>query len=141
MTVDSRESQAPAITGFDHVGVRVRDAARAEAFYARLGFQTVYKDDKDPVLVLRNDAGVEINLVVNAAPGDGPNVLMDVPEKHPGFTHVALRVASIDQAMAALEALGVALSEGPVQLGPTNTSVFLRDPDGNVIELTACRDA
>lgn len=141
MTTHSEEIEAPAITGFDHVGVRVRDAARAGEFYAKLGFRVIYQDQKDPVMVLCNDAGVEINLVVNAAPGAGPNVLMDVPEKHPGFTHVALRVASIEDTVSALEALGVALSDGPVQLGPWKTSVFLRDPDGNVIELTAVRGA
>lgn len=129
----------PVITAVDHIGVRVHDGARAREFYGKLGFAVVYEDARSPVVILRNPAGVEINLVVNAGPGEGVNVLMDVPEKHPGFTHVALRVGSIAETVAALHALGIAITEGPVALGPWNTSVFVRDPDGNVLELTEHR--
>lgn len=132
---------SPNIVAVDHIGVRVRDAARAREFYGKLGFHVTYEDKTDPVIILRNPAGVEINLVVNAVPGAGPNVLMDVPEKHPGFTHVALRVASIDDTVTALRALDIAISEGPVKLGLRNVSLFIRDPDGNVIELTEHRAA
>ncbi len=118
-----------------HVGVRVRDAGKACAFYALLGFRSVYEDDTDPVIVLRNSAGAEINLIVNADPVPGPNVLMDVPEKHAGYTHVALAISSIDDVLAGLQAAGIAVTEGPVKLG-TGTSVFIRDVDANVIELT-----
>jgi lactoylglutathione lyase len=134
-------ADAPNIVAVDHIGVRVRDAARAREFYGKLGFRVTYEDTASPVIILRNAAGVEVNLVVNAGPGAGPNVLMDVPEKHPGFTHVALRVASIEDTVTALGALAIAISEGPVKLGPWNTSVFIRDPDGNVIELTEHRGA
>jgi len=44
------------------------------------------------VLILKNPAGVELNLIVNAT--TEVNLLMDVPEKHPGWTHVALAVAT-----------------------------------------------
>jgi lactoylglutathione lyase len=129
------------ITAFDHIGVRVRDRARSREFYGSLGFGVVYEDAGSPVIILRNAAGVEINLVVNAASGADVNVLMDVPEKHPGFTHVALRVRSLDDTITALRALNIAITEGPVALGPWNTSVFVRDPDGNVLELTEHREA
>ena len=134
-------ADAPKIIAVDHVGVRVRDAARARAFYGKLGFRVTYEDTASPVIILRNPAGVEVNLVVNAAPEPGPNVLMDIAEKHPGFTHVALRVASIEDTVTALAGLDIVITEGPVALGPWNTSVFIRDPDGNVIELTEHRAA
>lgn len=134
-------ADAPNIVAVDHVGVRVRDAARARDFYGKLGFRVTFEDAASPVIILRNAAGVEVNLVVNAAPEPGPNVLMDVAEKHPGFTHVALRVASIEDTVTALAGLDIAITEGPVKLGPWNTSVFIRDPDGNVIELTEHRAA
>ena len=44
------------------------------------------------------------------------------------------RVASLDAAQAALAAHGVVITEGPVRLGGA-LSLFLRDPDRNVIEL------
>ena len=121
----------------DHLGIRVVDSARAEAFYAKLGFSVAARHDAAKVVILRNEHGVEINLIVNGDPAlDGSNVLQDVPEKHAGYTHVALRVGSIDSALAELNAAGIVLSDGPVKLGD-GVSLFVRDPDRNVVELRA----
>ncbi len=123
------------IVGVDHIGIRVFDAARSEAFYAKLGFELVYSNAEAKVRILRNAQGVEINLIVNAdASGEASNVLMDVPTKHTGYTHVALRVASVEATARALEALSIPISDGPVRLG-NGVSLFVRDPDLNVIEL------
>jgi lactoylglutathione lyase len=122
------------IVGVSHLGVRVGNAERALAFYRLLGFELVARGEHDTVLILKNPAGVELNLIVNAT--TEVNLLMDVPEKHPGWTHVALAVASIERTVAELEALGIVISEGPLRLG-TGMSLFVRDPDRNVIELRA----
>jgi len=125
------------ITAVSHIGIRVVDSARSEAFYEKLGFVTVFRNKGgDPVVVLENAAGVEINLIVNADPSlDGKNVLMDdgIP-KAPGYTHVALAVASIEETVKRLGELGIPLSGGPMKLGP-GVSLFIRDPDRNVVEL------
>lgn len=114
----------------------MRDAARSEAFYKKLGFERVWAGGAEPVVIVRSAGGVEINLVVNAVV-DGPNVLMDAAEKRSGWTHIALRTGlGIDALVAQLAADGVALSGGPEQLGPA-WAVFVRDPDGNVLELRA----
>ncbi len=119
----------------DHIGIRVRELDRALAFYRILGFALRHKVDFDDVAIIRNDHGVEINLILNAKQ-DAPNILMDVPEKHAGYTHLALRVSSIAQAIAALKANNVAITQGPVSFGEDGgVSVFVRDPDRNVIEL------
>ena len=125
-----------AIDGVSHIGIRVVDSARSEAFFRLLGFEAVWRGGPpDNVIILKNKSGVEINLIVNAAaPPGGNNVLMDVPEKHPGYTHVALRVRSIEETVANLAQAGIPLSGGPLRLGP-GTSLFIRDPDRNVIEL------
>lgn len=118
-----------------HIGIRVADAERASAFYRHFGFRTVAEHTADRVVILTNDTGVEINLIVNAnAAGEPRNVLMDEPVKHPGYTHVALEIASVEATLAALEAADIAVSEGPVRLGE-GLSLFVRDPDRNVIEL------
>lgn len=126
--------EVPAV---DHIGIRVRDLERAMKFYAALGFSLHAKATNDAVAIVRNAHGVEINLVYNAnADAGGKNILMDVGEKYPGYTHVALRVASIKAAIEALRANAIRITQGPVSFGADgHVSVFVRDPDLNVVEL------
>lgn len=123
------------ITGVSHIGIRVADAARSEAFYEKLGFKVTMRHPPAEVVILKNAAGVEINLIVNADQTlDGENVLMDAPPKRAGYTHVALSVGNMDATINSLSELGIAVSDGPVKLGGA-LSLFVRDPDRNVIEL------
>ena len=129
------------IEQFDHLGIRVTDKARALAFYAVLGFELEHEVDFDAVVILRNSAQVELNLIVNGLDRTGgKNILMDVPEKHPGLTHVAFRVADIRQTIAVLKESDIAIAQGPVTFGDGHVSVFVRDPDRNAIELRARLD-
>jgi lactoylglutathione lyase len=134
------DSDRIAIEKVDHIGIRVRDLDRALDFYRILGFELRHKVDFDDVVIITNARGVEINLIINAA-RDAPNILMDVPEKHAGYTHVALRVTSIAATIEALKANGIAITQGPVSFGADGgVSVFVRDPDHNVIELRGANE-
>jgi lactoylglutathione lyase len=129
-------TQTIELTGWGHIGIRVHDLERSAKFYALLGFEkTLGPIGPEPVAILEHPAGIELNLVLNAPNATEPNVLMDVPEKHPGITHVALLCPDLEAAKAKLEAAGIAITGGPVQLGPRALAMFVRDPDRNVIEL------
>ena len=125
------------IQAVDHIGIRVADIDRALAFYALFGFTPLMFASGDAVVVIKNPHGVEINLIYNANDAnDGKNILMDVPAKYAGYTHVAFRVSSIAATIAALNKHAITITQGPVSFGDDgHVSVFLRDPDRNVIEL------
>jgi lactoylglutathione lyase len=127
------ESKAVQILGLAHVGIRVHDLPRSRQFYEFLGFKLVWGPfGSDQVTSLKHFSGLEINLIVNAPEPKSPNVLMDVLEKHAGFTHIALKVDDVVTIEAKLEAAGVSISGRRGK-----DALFIRDPDGNVIELAA----
>lgn len=125
------------ISRVDHIGIRVSDLDRALTFYRVLGFELHWKDTDDAVAVIKNTQDVELNLVYNARDdAGGRNILMDVGEKYPGYTHVALRVASMRATIEALREHGIRITQGPVSFGRDgHVSVFVRDPDLTVVEL------
>jgi lactoylglutathione lyase len=126
-----------AVERVDHIGIRVRNLDRALAFYRVLGFALVHRAEGDDVAIIRNEHGMELNLIFNANAGDpAANIMMDVADKFPGYTHMALRVASVPATIAALKENDIAITQGPVSFGESGqVSVFVRDPDRNVIEL------
>ncbi len=133
-------TSAIAIEKVDHIGIRVRDLDRALGFYRVLGFELRHTVDFDAVAIITNGRGIEINLIFNAKE-DEPNILMDVPVKHAGYTHVALRVASVARTIEVLKANAIAITQGPVSFGPLGeVSVFVRDPDRNVVELRGANE-
>lgn len=134
------QNEAVRLDGFAHIGIRVSSLERSCDFYRLLGFELVAGPmGPEPVAILKHPSGMELNLVLNALEDQRaahrPNVLMDVPEKHPGFTHIALACPELDHAIEALRAVGVRISAGPVQFPHGGRAYFLRDPDANVIEL------
>ena len=124
------------ITGVAHLGVRVHDLDRSREFYELLGFKLVLGPvGPEPIAILEHPGGVEINLVLNATESDVPNLLMDVEEKHAGYTHVALMITDMDAALALLQRAGISVSGGPNEYPGGARGVFVRDPDRNVVEL------
>jgi lactoylglutathione lyase len=110
---------------------------RAMRFYTLFGFVLEHRAENDAVVVMKNRHGVEINLVYNANDDNaGKNILMDVPRKYAGYTHVAFRVNSVAETLAMLRRNDIRITQGPVSFGRDgHVSLFVRDPDRNVIEL------
>ena len=123
------------ITRINHVGLRVRDLNTARNFYEKLGFEFIAGPvGPEPVAVMEHPAGININFILNASEhASDANLLMDVPEKHTGYTHIALEITDRKQAEREVMAAGIAITE-TVVLPDGREFFFIRDPDGNVIE-------
>lgn len=118
----------------DHVGIEVRDLFAMELFYRRvLGFRTVYR------YASRNTAGLRTVFLER----DGLKLeLLERPRAESAGggrvpNHLALEVEDVDDAWARLGALhpGLAL-RAPRTTGDGYREAELRDPEGNVVELT-----
>ena len=123
------------ISGINHVGLRIRDLARSRAFYEKLGFEFIIGPiGPEPVAVMEHLSGVNINFILNASnDASGDNILMDVPAKHTGYTHMALEISDRESVKQQLTKAGVSITE-TVELPDGAVLFFIRDPDGNVIE-------
>jgi glyoxylase I family protein len=117
------------IAGFHHAGVLVTDIDRAAAFYEEvLGLQKLERPDfgfPGRWYDLKN--GHQIHLMST----------MDLPEHSthkPAFDrHVALVVPDLQKTAAQLTELGIPFAQGSGRGGAAQ--LFIRDPDGNMIEL------
>jgi len=123
------------ITGINHIGIRVTDLDGARKFYEQLGFEFIAGPiGPEPVAIMEHPSGVNINFILNADSEISKNILMDVSERHPGFTHIALTVNNIESVEAKIRELGIAVTEGPITLPDGAIMFFIRDQDQNVIE-------
>jgi len=125
------------IESVNHVGIRIRDKNVSVPFYQVLGFEFLTDagfEDGHPI-IMKHPGGVVINLLGPATVTDGMNILMDVQEKYPGITHVALTVGSLEAAKRYVEEHDIPIT-GSFSLKGMS-AIFIRDPDRNVIELDA----
>lgn len=121
------------ITRINHVGLRVKNLDVTRSFYEKLGFIfLVGPVGPEPVAIMEHPCGVNINFILNANTTTTENILMDTPEKHTGYTHIALEVTNSISAAKTVESLGMAITEKVEYEGAQ--FFFIRDPDGNVIE-------
>ena len=125
------------IEAVNHIGIRVTEKLRSVSFYESLGFALVTDagfEAGHPV-IMRHPSGVVLNLLGPATTGADSNILMDIEEKHPGYTHIALTVSSLESARNFVATHGIAIT-GSFSFGDMS-AIFIRDPDRNVIELDA----
>lgn len=123
------------IMAYDHIGIRVSDKQQALAFYASLGFVESASFPEFEANEMLTADGVRINLIFNGVRVPrARNALLDAPIKLPGMTHPAFIVDDLEALQHWLEAQGIFITEGPHHIGPRRIALFIRDPDGNVLE-------
>lgn len=123
------------ITRINHIGLRVTNLEVTRSFYEKLGFKFIVGPvGPEPVAIMEHPSGVNINFILNSKDEKTLNVLMDISEKHTGYTHVALEVTDLDSVQSQLNALDFLITEGPITIPSGAAFIFIRDPDDNVIE-------
>ena len=121
------------ITGINHIGLRVKDLQTSRAFYEKLGFEFLAGPvGPEPVAIMEHPSGVNINFILNSTDESPGNVLMDIPDKHTGYTHIALEITNTNAVEEQIISLGIEITEKVEFKGAE--FFFIRDPDENVIE-------
>jgi catechol 2,3-dioxygenase-like lactoylglutathione lyase family enzyme len=122
------------IDRLDHLVLTVRDVDATIAFYSRvLGMEPITFGPGRRALAFGRQ---KLNLHPAAAP-----LAPHAARPTPGSADICLITsAPIAEIVAELRSAGVAIEEGPVSrsgaMGPI-TSVYLRDPDDNLIEVSS----
>ncbi len=125
------------IESVNHVGIRVTDKSRSVAFYNDLGFAVIadHGFNQGHPVVMKHPSGVVLNLLGPATEASGKNILMDISELYPGYTHIALTISSLQTAKDFMQDHNIELTGSFSFKGMS--AIFIRDPDRNVIELDA----
>jgi catechol 2,3-dioxygenase-like lactoylglutathione lyase family enzyme len=125
---------------FSHISIKVADLVRSLRYYERVfGYRLAYDNqaagEAERVLIgIIADTAVEL---VAPPRGSEAQTLQDHPENlnSIGFSCVTFSVPDVDAAYEALRAEGLANVNPPITIANGIRQVFLRDPDGNLLEL------
>ena len=132
------EGSAIEVEGLDHVVLRVRDLERSLHFYQEvLGCRPERRVAALGLTQLRAGSAlidlVEVDSPLGRARGSPPQ------QGAPNMDHFALSLRHFDEGAirAHLEARGVAAGKRELRYGAQGTgpSLYVEDPDGNVVEL------
>ncbi len=126
------------VTGLDHVVVTVSDLDAAVAFYTRLpGVEHVTYGDGDTTDTTRHALRVGAQKINLHEAGDA--IEPRAPEAEPGDSDCCLLTdVDADGLTAEIAGGGLDIELGPVERTGARgslTSVYLRDPDGSLIEV------
>ncbi|WP_163575055.1 VOC family protein [Halomonas faecis] len=121
------------LSGLDHLVITVTDISRAVDFYTRvLGLEVRYRD-RERVDLMLDDIALRLHWTAT-------DIEPRAATPTPGSLDLCLRsLLPLDEVARHLEALDVAVELGPVErqgaTGPIE-SLYLRDPDGNLLEIS-----
>lgn len=118
------------INGIDHPGVAANDVETLADWYCNVfGYEKWFRHDK-PVWMLRAPDGTLLEVM--------PKDDTARPERTtwtPGWSHLALRVENINEAIAFLDAQGVTWGGETVDAVGGGKVRNLFDPDGNMLQI------
>ncbi len=138
------------IRGVHHFGIHVHDMDKMRAFYkAAFGFELVgeefsWENDEfiDRIVNVPNSAArgcmlragtCYMEMFQYSAPA--PKVTEALNPQDKGYTHFCVDVVGIMEEFERLKGLGMTFTQdAPIEMGHV-TSIYGRDPEGNVIEL------
>jgi glyoxylase I family protein len=123
-----------ALRGLNHVSFPVRDLERAVHFYGEvLGLAMIPRPDLPFAGAWLGGNGIQVHLIV---PPEGAPLGTPPPSLNPLAGHVAFAIDDYDRVVGALHAAGLETLEAGSEVG----QLWVRDPDGHLIELIAPRD-
>jgi glyoxylase I family protein len=117
--------------GVDHVAIAAGDPARLADWYCEtLGFRALSDNRKErPTRLLAGPGGGMIEMMPdNQSPPPGRELF------DRGLSHLAIRVADLDAALAWLRGRGIDVAEPAAAAGGGRVATF-RDPEGNVVQI------
>ena len=121
-----------------HCGLIVADLDRSRAFYGgALGLREVPRPQNFVFAGAWFQVGDDqLHLLLESETTGSAGGVEPGPSVRVGLAnHIALEVDDLDAAQARLDEHGVALIGGPMPRGDGYDQIFMRDPDGYVIEL------
>ena len=133
------------VIGFDHVALPARDPLALLDFYKRLGFGTIHEEEfragTYPLFAIQIGEHAKLNFHGPALWQD-PGFAARGPTAQPGCGDLCfLFDGTIDEAVELIRKAGAEVLYGPIdQPGGADrgrregTSVYTRDPDGNLVE-------
>jgi catechol 2,3-dioxygenase-like lactoylglutathione lyase family enzyme len=146
------------IVGVHHVGLVARNLERLAAFYRdAIGFvevaamewsrgspevdQIVGVEDSAARLVMMRLGGVMLELFEYSSPTIEGSAA-DRQPYHRGYAHLCLDVTDIDAEYERLRAMGMTAHAPPPApvLGMPMRAIYMRDPEGNIVELQEIHD-
>ena len=119
------------LTDLGHTAFGVHDLEASLAFYAKPGLGEAFRlnrEDGSLMLVylhLGGDRFLELF----------PNGPEPAPDRVHSFRHICLLTDDLRDAVEALRGQGVAIEKEPIEGLDGNLQAWIRDPDGNAIEL------
>lgn len=127
------------LLGLQHCSLVVTDLEKSRQFYGQvLGMRSIEPPDTLSDLAWFESAGTEIHLIPQVAYHKGPSIPHSEEAIRDGAdTHLAFAIASVDAALSHLAAHNVEVLCGPRPRGDGPQQLYIRDPDGYLIELFA----